>query len=128
MIDPRKLKAYMQAPFPLLTPPLPADLTEEEHLQITEALEDDMSEEAQTMRKLSPDVGYMELNEEAGAFSCGNCKYTTQDSFCGQVSVRAYVSAPTGCCNKFSPATALVVFPPDYKTPPDMNTMPSILR
>lgn len=127
-VDPKKLKAFMNAPIPMLAPPLPPELSTEEAEEICEALEDDMSEESQTARKLNPYVSYMELSEPAGAFSCGACKYATAEGFCGHRDVRAYVSAENGCCSLFWPSEAQVVFPPEAKPPKDVSALPSALR
>lgn len=128
MVDPKKLKAFMNAPIPMLAPPLPPELSAEEAEEIREALEDDMSEESQTARKLDCHVAYMELGESAGAFSCGTCKFSTPEGFCGHRDVRAYVSAESGCCNMFWPAEIQVVFPSESMPPKDMMSIPTVLR
>lgn len=79
--------------------------------------EDDTSEEAQNARKMNPQVAYMELSEEAGAFSCGTCTFGTpslekDEGTCIHELVRATVSTKFGCCNFFHPAEAEIVFPP----------------
>lgn len=78
---------------------------------------EDASGEAQDARKMNPAVGYMELSEPAGAFSCGTCTFGTPSDeegvgTCINELVRAQVSTTNGCCNLFVPAEAEVVFPP----------------
>lgn len=117
-IDVNKLIAFKRSGLPLYdmqavatTPGLPDDLDESDVEEIREELQDDSSEGAQLCRKLSPEVGYMELSEPAG-FSCGACKWFEADGICLHASVRAPVDGEAGCCNLFQPSSATVVFPP----------------
>jgi len=113
MIDTKKLQAFLRHPF-LATelPPIPGLEDGDEEI-IEQALKDEMSDESQTARKLSPAVGYMELGEEAGAFACANCRFITEGGFCGHAMVRAYVNAENGSCDRFWPSGGHVVFPPE---------------
>lgn len=47
--------------------------------------------------------GYMEQNVEAGAFSCGACKFL-EGQYCKNKKIDAKVSATNGCCNLFYPS------------------------
>ncbi len=61
--------------------------------------------EVQLERLQAPEINYMELNEKAGAFSCGKCIFADRKrSYCTNQSVRAFVSATHGCCNLYQPA------------------------
>jgi len=80
-------------------------------------------------------VGYMELAEDAGAFSCGACKFvapgqlpdgtSTPDGgpHCVHPSVRSPVSPAKGCCNLFFPADGWPVFQPDDVSPPTVGVL-----
>jgi hypothetical protein len=79
--------------------------------------EQDTSEEAQNQRKMNPEVSYMELDQEAGAFACGECIHVHPGEEDGEGScihklVRAKVSTKNGSCDLYSPAEANIVFPP----------------
>ena len=46
--------------------------------------------------------GYMELQEEAQGFVCGNCKYADKEyGFCQKIEVP--IDQTHGCCNLFYP-------------------------
>lgn len=122
-MDVSKLVSYLRSPFryraKAIEPPLPDGLDQGDMDDMEEALLNDASEESQMKRKLSPMVGYMEISEDAGGFSCGNCKYATPSGVCINAQVRAPVSAEYGCCNLFRPAKASITFPPAEALPRD---------
>lgn len=57
-------------------------------------------------------AGYMELDQAAGAFSCGNCRFSTRDGFCDNARIEAPVSLGHGCCNLFQPRATRPSWPP----------------
>lgn len=68
-------------------------------------------------RLMTPEVGYMELADLAGAFACGNCVWVGAEAHCENPLVKAPVSAKHGCCNLFYPAGTDPTFPPDARNP-----------
>jgi hypothetical protein len=94
------------------------DTDHPDHLHPNADTEDEVSEEAQNQRKMDPQVGYMELGEDAGGFSCGNCvsaqpAESDGEATCINAMVRAKISTEHGCCNLWSPLSDIeVVFPP----------------
>jgi len=97
--------------------------------------EGDMSAEAQDHRKMEPYVEYMEVEEDAGAFACGNCTFARahddgnddeEDApeedrvgSCLHPKVRGDVALDHGCCNLFHPdgESVHVVFPLEPSEP-----------
>lgn len=119
-VEPKKVMAFLKRPGFFNVQAMASEIEETEDVkiepeeieEIQEELTDDMSEASQMQRKLGS--GYMELNEAAGAFSCGNCRFSTEEGVCLNMMIRAPVSAENGCCNYFEvkPETGIkVVFP-----------------
>jgi len=122
MADARKLKAMLDTMNPVpggsadyggAVLDLMHEAREEEHGG-EGAVPDETSEEAIIVRKIG--VGYMEIDADAGGFSCGTCRYVApgpseDEGSCMHIQVRAPVSATHGCCNLFWPDEGEVVFP-----------------
>lgn len=113
-IDPQKLATYVK--FNGTAPvhrklDTSFGLDDRDTEEIAEQLEDDASETSKAARKMT--AGYMELKDDAGAFSCGNCRFAAHDGVCTNMAVRAEVDPMHGCCNSFTPINQdLIVFPP----------------
>lgn len=70
------------------------------------------ADESELSRLMCPRIGYMEISEDAGAFSCGACIFLDADNDrCRHVDVRTPVSPEYGCCSMYAPAHAKIVFP-----------------
>jgi hypothetical protein len=109
MIDIKKLQAFLQSPQRWnsleITPPGGTQrFDEDEAEEIRDALADPVSDEAQKARLLCPSVNYVELVDQAGAFSCGTCRFATDDGVCLHEQVRAAVDRDHGCCCLFAPS------------------------
>lgn len=121
MPDPKKLRAFQEEH----SDDNPGPEDEVVHQEEVPA-EEDISEESQNQRKMDPAVAYMELDQEAGAFSCGTCVFgmpmaeEKDSAACMHPQVRAQVSAKFGCCNFFAPVDDIgVVFPPQAGEKPE---------
>ena len=83
---------------------------------VKDELTDDLSEASQDLRKLQPNVSYVELSKPVGELACGQCMYLRSDGvFCAHAEVRGNVNAENGHCNYWKPepeGESLVVFPP----------------
>lgn len=124
-VDPKKLVTFMQAVEPragrpgVKTAPKALPATTRAFLkpgQTPEGLLDllergDEVTVEQLGRLLDPKVGYMELDNAAKGFACGNCGYAAEGAVCRNPAVLAPVSAKRGCCNLFWNEEQ-VVFPP----------------
>ena len=126
-LDPKKLKTYMasqeqrpgrqpvkDAPKPAapVKPFLKPGQKPEDLLDLLERGEE--VEPEQLARLLSPKVSYMELDNDAKGFACGNCGYLAEGGNCRNPAVLAPVSESRGCCNLFWNEEQ-VVFPPAAK-------------
>jgi len=127
-VDPKKLVTFMQAVGPrtgrpgVKSAPTPAPAAVKAYLapgQKPEALLDLLEHGEETTleqlgRLLDPKVGYMELDNDAKGFACGNCGYLADNGGCRNPAVLAPVSEARGCCNLFWNEEQ-VVFPPPAK-------------
>lgn len=117
MIDPRKLVAMMRQGKPNADG-YPPGAGQEHHARLGEEEELAEDEGAVDDDERLKAVGYMELDDMAGAFSCGNCTWArVEDEFCENPEVQTKVSADHGCCNLFYPAASPPAFPIDMPDP-----------
>jgi hypothetical protein len=74
-----------------------------------------LSVDAMKHRLMEPHVGYMELEEKAGAMACGECRFMTEGRFCVNQAVLSYVSEDKGSCNLFMPLEGEPVSPDEWE-------------
>ena len=144
MNDPKKLKAFadkhggmyaqtsrlaevaMVAPMPEPEPqPWESVLDEGDEEEISEDLDDEMSEASMFKRKL--EAKYVEVREGAGGLACQKCTHflnqgTDGEGVCMQIAVRAPVDAETGHCMFFEAADAsAITWPPSIEAIDDAD-------